>query len=94
MENAIALLEVRAMVTAIVGLDAMVKAADVKLIHVEKRLGGWLVTVIVEGSVSACTAALEAGKVAAAEVGRVYNAEVIARPHSDIMQFIKTDAGV
>ena len=42
--EAIALLEVQAMVTAIVGLDAMVKAADVKLIHVEKRLGGRLVT--------------------------------------------------
>ena len=37
MEKAIALLEVQAMVTAIVGLDAMIKAADVKLIHVEKR---------------------------------------------------------
>ena len=61
MENAIALLEVQAMVTAIVGLDAMVKAANVKLIHVEKRLGGRLVTVVVEGSVSAVTAALEAG---------------------------------
>ena len=38
MEKAIALLEVQAMVTAIVGLDAMVKTADVKLIHVEKLL--------------------------------------------------------
>ena len=94
MENAIALLEVRAMVTAIVGLDAMVKAADVKLIHVEKRLGGWLVTVVVEGSVSAVTAALEAGKEAAATVGKVMCAEVIARPHPDIMKFVKTDAGV
>ena len=56
MDNAIALLEVQAMVTAIVGLDAMVKAADVKLIHVEKRLGGRLVTVVVEGSVSAVQA--------------------------------------
>ena len=71
MEKAIALLEVQAMVTAIVGLDAMVKAADVKLIHTEKRLGGWLVTVVVEGSVSAVTAALEAGKAAAAAVGKV-----------------------
>ena len=94
MENAIALLEVRAMVTAIVGLDAMVKAADVKLIHVEKRLGGWLVTVVVEGYVSAVTAALEAGKEAAAAVGKVMCAEVIARPHPDIMKFVKTDAGV
>ena len=91
MENAIALLEVQAMVTAIVGLDAMVKAANVRLIHVEKRLGGRLVTVVVEGSVSAVTAALEAGKAAAAAVGNVKCAEVIARPHADIMKFVKTD---
>ena len=94
MEKAIALLEVQAMVTAIVGLDAMVKAADVKLIHTEKRLGGWLVTVVIEGSVSAVTAALEAGKAAAAAVGQVTCAEVIARPHPDIMKFVKTDKGV
>ena len=62
MEKAIALLEVQAMVTAIVGLDAMVKAADVKLIHVEKRLGGRLVTLVVEGTVSAVQAAADAGE--------------------------------
>jgi microcompartment protein CcmL/EutN len=82
------------MVTAIVGLDAMVKTADVKLIHVEKRLGGRLVTVVVEGSVSAVTAALEAGVEAAKTVGNVACAEVIARPHADIVRFIKTDKGV
>ena len=70
------------------------KAANVKLIHVEKRLGGRLVTVVVEGSVSAVTAALEAGKAAAAEVGNVKCAEVIARPHPDILKFVKTDKGV
>ena len=90
--EAIALLEVQAMVTAIVGLDAMVKAADVKLIHVEKRLGGRLVTVVVEGSVSAVTAAAEASAEAAKAVGNVKLCEVIARPHPDIMKFLKTDA--
>ncbi len=94
MEKAIALLEVQAMVTAIVGLDAMVKAADVKLIHVEKRLGGRLVTVVVEGTVSAVTAALEAGKAAAKTVGSVKCAEVIARPHPDIYAFVKTDEDI
>ena len=91
MDKAIALLEVQAMVTAIVGLDAMVKAADVKLIHVEKRLGGRLVTVVVEGSVSAVQAAAEAGKAAAAEVGNVKLCEVIARPHPEVMKFLHTD---
>ena len=89
--KAIALLEVQAMVAAIVGLDAMVKAADVKLIHVEKRLGGRLVTVVGEGEGSAVTAALEAGKNAAAEVGNVKVCEVIARPHPDVMKFLTTD---
>ena len=88
--KAIALLEVQAMVAAIAGLDAMVKAADVKLIHVEKRLGGRLVTVVVEGEVSAVKAALEAGAAAAAEVGNVKVCEVIARPHPDVMRFLTT----
>ena len=88
--KAIALLEVQAMVAAIAGLDAMVKTADVKLIHVEKRLGGMLVTVVVEGEVSAVTAALEAGVVAASEVGEVKVSEVIARPHPDVMRFLTT----
>ena len=91
MEKAIALLAVQAMVTAIVGLDAMIKAADVKLIHVEKRLGGRLVTVVVEGSVSAVQAAADAGKAAAAEVGNVKLCEVIARPHPEVMKFLRTD---
>ena len=89
--KAIALLEVQAMVAAITGLDAMVKAADVKLIHVEKRLGGRLVTVVVEGEVSAVQAAAEAGAAAAREVGKVKLCEVIARPHPEIMKFLRTD---
>ena len=88
--KAIALLEVQAMVAAITGLDAMVKAADVRLIHVEKRLGGRLVTVVVEGEVSAVTAALAAGSAAASEVGNVKCCEVIARPHPDVMKFLTT----
>ena len=88
--KAIALLEVQAMVAAITGLDAMVKAADVKLIHVEKRLGGRLVTVVVEGEVSAVKAALEAGAKAAGEVGNVKCCEVIGRPHPDVMKFLTT----
>ena len=78
------------MVAAIAGLDAMTKTADVKLIHVEKRLGGRLVTVVVTGSVSAGTAAAQAGAAAAAEVGNVKLCEVIARPHPEVMKFLTT----
>ena len=88
--KAIALLEVQAMVAAIAGLDAMVKAADVELIHVEKRLGGRLVTIVVQGEVSAVQAALDAGAAAAATVGKVKCCAVIARPHPDVMRFLTT----
>ena len=90
MTKAIALLEDQAMVAAIAGLDAMVKAADVRLIHVEKRLGGRLVPVVVQGEVSAVQAAAAAGAAAAAEVGNVKLCEVIARPHPDVMRFLTT----
>ena len=79
--KAIALLEVQAMVAAVAGLDAMLKAANVRLIHTEKRLGGRLVTVVVDGTVSDVTAAAEAGRAAAAQVGKVKLCEVIANPH-------------
>jgi microcompartment protein CcmL/EutN len=91
MEKAIALLEVQSMVAAIAGLDAMVKTADVELIHVEKRLGGRLVTVVVEGDVSAVEAAARAGEAEASAVGKVKLCEVIARPHPDVMKFLKTE---
>ena len=91
MGKAIALLEVQALVAAIEGLDAMLKAADVRLVHIERRLGGRLVTVVVDGEVSAVTPALQAGVAAAGAVGVVKLSEVIARPHPEILKFIYTD---
>jgi len=83
----IGLLEISGLVAAITGLDAMVKAADVQLIHSEKRLGGRLVTLIVKGSVSAVKAAVEAGAEAAKPLGEIFGEEVIANPHGEIMKF-------
>lgn len=91
MEKAIALLEVQALSAAVEGLDAMLKAANVRLIHVEKRLGGRLVTLVIDGSVSDVTAAAEAGNKAAAKVGIVCLCEVIPRPHPEITKFLYTD---
>ena len=88
MEKAIALLELQAYVAAVAALDAMNKAADVELIHVEKRLGGRLITLVVQGDVSAVTAALEAGAAAGEQLGEIKCKEVIARPHPNIMKFL------
>ena len=91
MEKAIALIEVQALVAAIAGLDAMLKVADVRLVHIERRLGGRMVTIIVDGSVSNVQEAARAGKAAADKVGKVKLCEVIPRPHPEILKFIYTD---
>ena len=83
----IGLVEVSGLVASITGLDTMLKTADVRLIHSEKRLGGRLVTLIIRGSVSAVKAAVEAGVQAAKPLGKVHGNEVIASPHGEIMKF-------
>ena len=85
--ESIGLLEVEGLVASIEGLDAMLKTANVRLIHTEKRLGGRLVTIIVAGSVSAVKAAVEAGEKAATPLGKVYGTEVIASPHEEVTKF-------
>lgn len=87
MTEAIGLLEIEGLVAAIEGLDSMVKAADVRLVHSEKRLGGRLVTVVIAGTVSAVDAAIVAGEAAAQRIGKVYGKEVIANPHSEVTKF-------
>ncbi len=84
---AIGMLEIEGLVASITSLDAMLKAADVRLIHSEKRLGGRLVSFVVCGSVSAVSAAIEAGKEGANGVGRVYGETVIANPHNEVLKF-------
>jgi len=51
---------------------------------------GW-VTIVVDGTISDVTAAAQAGKAAAAQVGKVKLCEVIARPHPQITKFLYTD---
>lgn len=85
--EAIGLLEVSGLVASIEGADAMLKAANVRLIHSEKRLGGRLVTYIIRGKVDAVTAAVDAGEENAKVLGEIFGKAVIARPHDEIMKF-------
>lgn len=92
-DNAIALLEVEGLVASIEGLDTMLKTAEVRLVHTEKRLGGRLVTLVVAGKVDAVTSALEHGKVTAEPLGTVYGTEVIANPHPELLKFFDMGEG-
>ncbi len=85
--GAIGLLEVQGLVASIEGLDSMLKAASVSLVHTEKRLGGRLCTFIVCGSVSDVSAAIEAGKVAASSLGKIYGDAVIPNVSGEIVKF-------
>lgn len=81
--NALGLIETKGLVGAIEASDAMVKAANVKLIG-KVIVGGGLVTVAVRGDVGAVKAATDAGAAAAQRVGELISVHVIPRPHSDI----------
>jgi ethanolamine utilization protein EutM/ethanolamine utilization protein EutN len=63
--------------------DAMVKAANVKLIGYEK-IGAGYVTALVRGDVAAVRAATDAGASAARRVGELIAVHVIPRPHRDL----------
>ncbi len=60
MINALGLLEVEGMVAAVDAADAMLKAANVRLLSHEVLDPGRL-TLVVEGDLAACRAALDAG---------------------------------
>jgi len=93
MEFSLGLIEVEALGHAVFVLDAMTKAADVEFVATERRLGGRLVTLVIKGNVSAVTAAVDAGKEVANEFGCLKAAEVIARPHTEILKFLHLDEG-
>jgi ethanolamine utilization protein EutM len=81
--SALGMVETKGLVGSIEAADAMVKAANVKLIG-KVHVGGGLVTVMVRGDVGAVKAATDAGAAAAEKIGELVSVHVIPRPHSDI----------
>lgn len=81
--EALGMVETRGLTASIEAADAMVKAANVKLVNYEK-IGSGLVTVLVRGDVAAVRAAVDAGAAAARKVGELVSVHVIPRPHKDL----------
>ena len=79
------LIEVSGVVAAIDSLDAMCKAAEVELVTWERKLGGRLVTIIVEGTVSDVKAAVEAVAENLGEDGRILVRESGTEPVVRVM---------
>ncbi|NCB35054.1 MAG: BMC domain-containing protein, partial [Clostridia bacterium] len=79
-KQALGMVETKGLVGSIEAADAMVKAANVRLIG-KVLVGGGLVTVMVRGDVGAVKAAVDAGGAAAQRVGELVSVHVIPRPH-------------
>ncbi|MBX9974867.1 BMC domain-containing protein [Cytobacillus firmus] len=90
MARALGMIETRGLIGSIEAADAMLKAADVTLVKQEK-VDAALVTVLVQGDVSAVQAAVDAGKEAAARVGELVSAHVIPHPDEDIKKALLDD---
>ncbi|MBI5304519.1 MAG: ethanolamine utilization microcompartment protein EutM [Chloroflexi bacterium] len=89
---ALGMVETRGLIGSIEAADAMVKAANVKLIGSE-YIGGGFVTVMVRGDVGAVKAATDAGAAAAKRVGELVSVHVIPRPHGDVEAILPTSKG-
>jgi len=86
--EAIGLIETFGLVFVLEAADAMCKAADVTLIGYENVASGYI-SVLVQGDVGACKAAVEAGVKAVKDMNEeVYSSVVIARPHVDLEKII------
>lgn len=90
-EIALGLVETKGLVGSIEAADAMVKAANVRLVGKE-YIGNGYVTVMVRGDVGAVKAAVDAGAAAAKRVGELISVHVIPRPHDDV-ETILPEAG-
>ncbi|MDR0569742.1 MAG: BMC domain-containing protein [Clostridiales Family XIII bacterium] len=89
--QALGMVETKGLVGSVEAADAMVKAANVKLIG-KVHVGGGLVTVMVRGDVGAVKAATDAGAEAASKVGELVSVHVIPRPHNEV-EFILPSLG-
>ncbi len=90
--NALGIIEVSGMVAAFEAIDAMVKVADVTVLTWEKKLGGRLVSIVVQGDVSSVHAAIEHGEVIANQITATVATAFINNPHEEVMKIIKESA--
>ncbi|MBQ0124982.1 MAG: BMC domain-containing protein [Clostridiales bacterium] len=88
--NALGFIEISGVTAALDALDIMCKSASVDFVTWERKLGGRLVTVIVEGDIAAVNAAVEnACKLA---IKKPVAHLVLARPHEETQRMVKLSA--
>jgi ethanolamine utilization protein EutM len=91
--EALGMVETKGFVGAVEAADAMVKAANVRLIGKE-YIGAGYVTIFVRGDVGAVKAATDAGAAAARRVGELISVHVIPRPHGEVERVLPKGGAV
>ncbi len=86
-EEALGFIETQGFTAVFDAVDTACKAAQVEVVGKEK-LGGGYVTVVIRGDVAAVTAAVDAGKVRAAQLGTLIAAHVIPRPSRSVLSLL------
>ncbi len=89
---ALGLVETRGLLAAIEGADAMLKAADVRLLEKNLATGG-LVTITIAGEVSAVQASVDAAKACIQRIAgsELISAHVIPRPDQELNSILLLD---
>lgn len=90
MGKAYGFIEITGVVAAMDALDIMCKAANVELATWERKLGGRLVTLVIEGDVSAVRQAVEAGSTQALKKPAATG--VLPNPHPEIVRMVELSA--
>lgn len=86
MKQALGLVEIQGMSTAVVVADTMVKAANIRIIDMENTKGLGYMTIKIAGDVGAVNAAVSAGRQVGMLHGRLVSAKVIPRPSNYVEQ--------
>lgn len=85
--QALGMIETKGLVGAVEASDAMVKAANVRLVG-KVNVGAGIVTTFVRGDVGAVKAATDAGAAAAQRVGELRSVHVIPRPDTELEKIL------
>ena len=85
MSEALGMIETKGYVGAVEASDAMVKAANVRLVK-SISIGGGFITVLAQGDVGSVKAAVDAGAGAAGQVGELVSSHILARPHPELVR--------
>ena len=90
MANSYGFIEISGIAAATVALDIMCKAADIQFVTWERKLGGRLVTIIIQGEISAVKEALSAAELNGIKLPVAIGA--LASPHPEITRLVTQSA--